>query len=218
MPHSIQTTQKNSPFTGYVQLSPLKANNFAKGMTYTPSIMVGGGIEDKHFKMMLEAGYSTNNVLDVNFEAGPKFKLNKDWTLTTGLKMAYAGEVGDNKNAVAITNSNLKEEFTETLGWNEQSLRGGLKAEANYSTENLNIGVGLEGGYYSKGPEIAMYYDSSVFDGKDSASQSTIFKRDGKNGVYITPTVSADYQLGKGVSLNLKANAFEGNAGIRYTF
>ena len=172
--------------------------------------------------MKLEAGYSANSVLDANVEFAPKFKLNRDWTLATGLKFAYAGEVGNDKNSATLTNSvtynGVKEEYSDTMTWNEQSLRMGLKAEAQYSKNNLKLGVGLEGGFYNLSPDISMSSEVYVGDEQGGKSQILNFERKGKEGAYITPTVSADYQLGKGFSLNLKANAFEGNAGIRYTF
>ena len=142
-------------------------------------------------------------------------------------------EVGSVNMNINDVSSSTEVVQTVNANWKAGETRLGAQAELTFKSKHAKFGVGLEGGLrHSTFPNISMNVTgtkSTVTIENEGKEPTTItsktndfsVKRDlTKKAGYITPTLSAEVQLGKKSNFSFVANAdmYQGQAGIRYTF
>ena len=186
-------------------------------------VKAGVQVEKKAFHAGAEAGIGTG-LLQMRMEAGHKFDLNNKWDLDLTGKAEYKKQLGSPNSYISEQSVKLDNLppvnalFIDT--WAQDEIRLGVKAEAQYSTGRFKLGAGIEGGYRAN--TLGDIYERTHIDG---IVNDTVVKYDsesrfdrGDKGAYITPTLSAEYNVGKGVSFLAKGDLMQGEAGIRWTF
>ena len=219
----IQQSQKPE-VKGYVQ----GGINVA-GMPKAPTqgdlgVKAGVQLEKKAFHAGAEAGIGIG-LFQAKAEVGHKFDLNNKWDLDLAGKAEYKTQLGKPnlvymKNTFALEGMEPQElEYKNSWGFNE--IRLGAKAEAQYTTGKFKLGVGLEGGYRGNTlGDVHIQMRHEYADGKGNAmtyEESAYIDR-GHKGGYVTPTLSAEYNIGKGLSIMAKGDIYQGEAGVRFTF
>jgi hypothetical protein len=158
--------------------------------------------------------------LELKLEAGQKIPLNNKWDLDLTGKADYK------KQYIAI-------KIDTPDSYTSREIKLGAQAEAQYTTGKFELGIGLEGGYRKEvdrtrlgGIEIdpdgpGCWTEPNPFRSR-AASTSSANKEESSNALkakgYITPTVSAKYNINEAISIVTNADLTQGEAGVRFTF
>lgn len=226
---------------GYVQVNAGVIKNAAEEAYSYLGATLGGEVNYKNTYLRGEAGAGT--ALTGKLEIGHEFDIGKNMGLDLSAKGQYSRNnfesslymgVGSgmnmNINGVSYPVENVQ---TANANWKAGETRLGAQAELTFKSKHAKFGVGLEGGLrHSTSPNISMNFAGTQStltienEGKEpttitSKTNDFSVKRDlNKKAGYITPTLSAEIQLGKKSNFSFVANAdmYQGQAGIRYTF
>lgn len=219
----IQQSQKTE-VKGYVQ-----GGINVVGMPKAPiqgdlGIKAGAQVEKKAFHASAEAGIGIG-LFQAKAEVGHKIDLNNNWDLDLAGKAEYKAQLGHQNNL--IINGYVDTEGQEPLGfeykasWAHNEIRLGAKAEAQYTTGKFKLGAGIEGGYRANTlDDIHFQHNAEFVDmaGEKHSANNEVYVDCGHKGGYFTPTVSAEYNIGKGFSVMAKGDIYQGEAGVRFTF
>ena len=219
MGHNANVTQSNGAH-GYVQLSPLKVKTLVN-TGWTPTVTAGFNAENKHVRFNAEAGIGPN-IFDAHLEVGGKIPLKENLTLKPAIVADYAQQIGEENCAILeasiIVNGQLYEESEIRESWHDQALKAGVATDLEYTKGKWKIAGGIEAGIRGV-TEVDLYGEVQYTDPDGKVhSNYAHYNNGGDSGFYITPRFASEYGLGKGFSINAKANIHEGNIGIRYTF
>ena len=222
---NLQQSPK-TPVKGYVQGSFNVANMPKAPVLGDVGVKAGIQVEKKGFHAGAEAGIGFN-LMQAKAEVGHKFDLNNKWDLDLTGKAEYKTQYGSPKNWLNLSYDvqygdapSQNYQVNETWEWNHNEIRLGAKAEANYTTGNFKLGAGIEGGYRAN----SLYDINSHLQVEHEANGENQVVEAGYNlplkskGAYITPTVSAEFNAGKGISFVAKGDIYQGEAGVRFTF
>ena len=231
--------------TGYAGVQAGIINNSAKEKFLNTGAVLGG--EARYKGAFARAQVMGGTAIGAEAQLGYEFDLGKNMGLELSAKtQMYKNLVSDlgstthtaefHHNAeYSIVNEQgqteiINQSFDEnhTSSWNHSMQQTGLKAQLNFGSEKARFGVGIEAGTRnSQRPNISYSSDiNSNIDIKNgdkivnvqNLAQVTAVNVD--NGVkgYITPTVTAKVNLGKGFTFNASADLNQGQAGIRWNF
>lgn len=157
---------------------------------------------------------------ELKLEAGQKIPLNNKWDLDLTGKVDY-------KKYDSGTLQIDKETYTI------RELKLGAQAEAQYTTGKFELGIGLEGGYAKEVDRTRSGGIEIDPDGPDCWTEPNPFRSRAASGNsanneetsnplkakgYITPTVSAKYNINEAISIVAKADLTQGEAALRFTF
>ena len=241
MTEPLSINQKPQVFKGYVQAQ----GGFASaGADKIALFGVTGGVEarKKGFHAGAEVGVGT--MFQAKAEIGKEFSIGKNMGLDLSGKAEYkqsllgtSSEIYEysSNNDVAVmlengqnVNYSLSTPAIAANIWTPGETRFAGSAKLKYEKKNVNIGVGVEGGYRANNaPNTKLNFSSNQTinvskDGEtktyDYSTQATIGKNKHMSGAYITPTVSAEVKAGKHISFTANADMYQGQAGIKYTF
>ena len=200
---------------------------------------LGGEINYKGTYLKAEAGAGT--ALSGRVELGHEFDIGKNLGFEISSKAQTIRNLKSNSyhtefdtrmngeiNGVPYSIGNL---HTGDSKWYSGETRLGAAAKLNFKSKNAKFGIGLEGGMRkSTARDVSFYFadHESVTVSVNGERPETVtlgaectqhLNLNQKNG-YITPTVSAEVNLGKKSGFSFVANAdlYQGQAGIRYTF
>ena len=241
MTEPLSINQKPQVFKGYVQAQ----GGFASaGADKIALFGVTGGVEarKKGFHAGAEVGAGT--MFQAKAEIGKEFSIGKNMGLDLSGKAEYRqsllGKNIENENYSSTTDVTLKLENEQdvnyhyeapvsiTSKWASRETRYAGSAKLKYQKGNVNIGVGVEGGYRANNAPDTNYnviINEKISVSKDGETktydiptQISSNKNRHMSGAYITPTVSAEVKAGKHISFTANADMYQGQAGIRYTF
>ncbi len=180
-------------------------------------VLFGGEIEKKGTYLKGEIGYGT--AFKAGVEAGHQF----DWKNNMGLELsANAQYLRDNSESKINNTVNVNGYgYSFSNKWNDGYAKAGVSGMFTFEGKKGSIKAGVEGGYRTNFASNVNHNVDLIVKPQDkpSVNYNTSFK--GKEeGVYITPKVSAELNLGKKGNWSLIADAdiYQGKAGIRYTF
>ena len=218
MGHNANVTQSNGAH-GYVQLSPLKVKTLVNPQG-APTVTAGFNAENKYVRFNAEAGIGPN-IFDAHLEVGGKIPLKENLTLKPAIVADYTRQTGD-KNQAILTSSievnGQREENVLIESWHDEAIKLGIATDLEYTKGKWKLTGGIEAGIRGA-TEVDLYSEVNYIDPEGNEHQAaTSYNNGGKSGYYITPRMATEYGLGKGFSINAKANIHEGNIGIRYTF
>lgn len=212
--------------TGYVQANAGIISNAAKEKYTNAGIAIGGQVNYKKTYLRGEAGAGT--ALTGKLELGHEFDIGKNMGLDLSAKSQYSSSAFKNNSTIelrdrdvvtqnGVTYSSENVAISDTQ-WHPGEIRTGAQAELTFQSKHAKFGVGVEGGLrHSISPDINFNVYGDNMYGECSGSYNLNLN---KNVGYITPTLSAEVQLGKKNNFSFVANAdmHQGQAGIRYTF
>lgn len=205
---------------GYVQLSPIKVKTLVNPQG-APTVTAGFNAENKHVRFNAEAGIGPN-IFDAHLEFGEKIPLKENLTLKPAIVADYAQQIGEKNCAILessiIANGQLYEESEIRESWHDQAIKLGIATDLEYTKGKWKVAWGIEAGIRGV-TEVDLYSEVQCTDPDGKVhSNYAHYNNGGDSGCYITPRMATEYGLGKGFSINAKANIHEGNIGIRYTF
>ena len=209
----------------FIQLGAGYNNLLIDGKTTaTPIFAVGVDINTKSgFHGIAEAKLA--GPPELKLEAGQKISLNNKWDLDLTGKADYKKY---NTGTAQIDNDT----------YTSREIKLGAQAEAQYTTGKFELGIGLEGGYRkevdrsrSGGVEIdpdgpGCWTEPNPFRSRaasgNSGSANFTNREETSKALkakgYITPTVSAKYNINEAISIVANADLTQGEAGVRFTF
>ena len=149
-----------------------------------------------------------------------------------GLELSGNAEYKKSTTPSAFHSSFSAEGYTmsRTNKWHDGLKKAGASLMMTFNGKKGNVKIGAEvGAYANSAPNISHNYTINEDTKVTVDNNETIIRKthteelryNGKNsGAYITPKISAELKLGKTGNWSAVANAdaFGGNAGIRYTF
>ena len=149
-----------------------------------------------------------------------------------GLELSGNAEYKKSTTPSAFHSSFTAGDYTmsRTNKWHDGLKKAGASLMMTFNGKKGNVKIGAEvGAYANSAPNISHNYTINedtklTVDNNEtiiSKSYTAELRYNGKNsGAYITPKISAELKLGKTGNWSAVANAdaFGGNAGIRYTF
>lgn len=209
----------------YVQVEG-GVNNYTNTRKLNLGATLGGQIKKGSTYANAEVGYGT--AFKAKAEVGHEFNIGKN----TGLDLSANAEYKKSTLSSSYTTS-FRTDNTMVLDsnkWHDGLKKAGASLMMAFHGKKGNVKVGAEvGTYANSAPNITRNYTISedkklTVNNKETIIRETHnaeFSYNGKNsGGYITPKISAELNLGKkgNWSAVANANAFGGNAGIRYTF
>lgn len=225
--------------------TPLKKEAYAQiqAGAYSPTAgkaklnvgaLLGGEISKNGTYANAEVGLGSS--FSASVKVGHEFNIGKNM----GLELSANGEYLRNnfestfKSHMEINSPNWQEQAGLKTTWHDGYKKAGAGLSLNFNGEKGNIKIGVEGGYSTNNtPQITHQYDAQKTQNatiQTTAQDVNITSVQNKTvkmsynghqaGAYITPTISAELNLGKSGhwSAVMDADRFQGNAGIRYTF
>ena len=190
-------------------------------------VNIGGAFFD------LQGSVGTNYGLSANM--GYDFDFKKDMGLELSVGASMKGEFVKQEVSICTKQEDLEYSFKYESGFAD--LRYKAAAKYTYEPEWGSIKVGVEGGY--RAAYGSLYVDDNIIindrytinKGQPMTSQEIVnllesgvykvlpdVKQKNADGIYVTPTVEAEVNLGKGFSAVANADMYGGKAGIKYTF
>ena len=236
---------KNVKVTGYTGVQAGIIRNSAKENFLSSGAILGGEVSYKRaFARTQVMGGTT---LGAEAQIGYEFDLGRNMGLELSAKtQMYKNLVSDlgsttqtaefHHNAeYSIVNEQgqaeiISQSFDEnhTSSWKHGMQQTGVKAQLNFGSQKAQFGVGVEAGTRnSLRPNISFSSNinstieikagDKTVDVQNLAKLTAVKVDNGAKG-YVTPTLTAKVNLGKGFSLNANADLYQGQAGIRYNF
>ena len=180
----------------------------------------------------MEAGYGT--AFKAKTEVGHEFNIGKNMGLELSANAQYTRSNHHSTADTKITYTNPYEckEYSSTTSWKDGLRKAGGALALNFKGKKGNIKAGVEvGAYKNNAPDIQLNVNhQTLVETKNNETQEInkeIYNNSTKcdikqrnSGVYVTPKVSAELNMGKQGNWSLVANAdrFGGNAGIKFKF
>ena len=220
-----QSQQNVRAVRPYIQLAAGYTNFLADGKTSASGALTAGVNINTKSGFYGAAEAKLGAPLEFKLEAGQKIPLNNKWDLDLTGKADYKKY---NTGTAQIDNDT----------YTSREVKLGAQAEAQYTTGKFELGFGLEGGYRkevgrsrSGGVEIDpdgpdCWTEPNPFRSRaasgNSASANFTNREETSNALkakgYITPTVSAKYNINEAISIVANADLTQGEAGVRFTF
>lgn len=225
--------------TGYAQVNAGIVRNPAAECFSNLGAAVGGEVNYRGTYLKAEAG--AGSALTGKAELGHEFDIGKNMGLDISAKAQTTKNLRAN-NYHTEFDTRMNSEISGvpySMGnlhigdakWYSGETRLGAGAELNFKSKNAKFGIGLEGGMRkSTAKDVNFHFADhmSVSTAVNGGEPKTVtlnaehiehLNLSQKRG-YITPTVSAEVNLGKKSGFSFVANAdlYQGQAGIRYTF
>ena len=185
----------------------------------TDSILLFGPTAEgrvQHKGFYAGAGVTAGTGLSADVEIGKEFDINKNWGLDLSANANYTRSLmkDNNKSHISISQSingvvDKRQEFAE---WKPEVTTAGLKAMANYTTNNgkFTFGAGISGQYArNNGKDISLATTEPKM-----AAELKCFKE----GVVVSPELEATWNANKKISLQANANVFGGGITASYKF
>lgn len=229
----MTTPITNTPVktNAYVQVEG-GVNNYTNTKQANLGAALGGEISKGGTFAKAEVGCGT--AFKAKAEVGHEFNIGKNMGLELSANAQYTQS---NKHSTAdfkttYTNSYESKEFSTTTSWKDGLRKAGGALALNFKGKKGNIKAGVEvGAYKNNAPDVHQNFNSqTIVDIKNNETQEThkeIYNynmdydlKQRNSGMYVTPKVSAELNLGKTNNWSLVANAdrFGGNAGVRFKF
>lgn len=148
-------------------------------------------------------------------EAQLKFGHTIDLNKNLSLELAGKGEISRalTKNSGYSISTNVgdtNERFSYSL--NNGYVKAGAGAELNFKGKNFKLGAGVETGYYDNlNRNIHVELKTN-----DTSIIHDVNTRKAK--LYVSPTVSAEYNVNKNLSVVANADIHKQNIGVSWTF
>ena len=155
-------------------------------------------------------------------EVGKEFDINKNWGLDLSAHAGHVGTLCQGKNSSTIehyVNNNGKVDVeTATAEWKPKVTTAGVKAMANYTTNNgkFTFGAGVSGQYATNNAKNVSLTTPYMDDQVPKSTTTNIINH--KEGLVFSPEIKASYNAGKHISLEANGNFFGGGLTARYTF
>ena len=209
----------------YVQVEG-GVNNYTNARELNLGASLGGQINKGKTYANAEVGYGTT--FKARAEVGHEFNIGKNM----GLELSGNAEYKKSTTPSAFHSSFSAEGYTMSRinKWHDGLKKAGASLMMTFNGKKGNVKIGAEvGAYANSAPNISHNYTINEDTKVTVDNNETIIRKthteelryNGKNsGAYITPKISAELKLGKTGNWSAVANAdaFGGNAGIRYTF
>ena len=226
MTQPITTNTTPVKTNAYVQAEG-GVNNYTNARGLNLGATLGGEINKGGTYANAEIGYGT--AFKARAEVGHEFNIGKNM----GLELSGNAEYKKSTTPSAFHSSFSAEGYTmsRTNEWHDGLKKAGASLMMTFNGKKGNVKIGAEvGAYANSAPNISHNYtineDTTIatVDNNEtiiSKSYTAELRYNGKNsGAYITPKISAELKLDKTGNWSAVANAdaFGGNAGIRYTF
>lgn len=226
MTQPITTNTTPVKTNAYVQAEG-GVNNYTNARRLNLGATLGGEINKDGTYANAEIGYGT--AFKARAEVGHEFNIGKNM----GLELSGNAEYKKSTTPSAFHSSFSAEGYTmsRTNEWHDGLKKAGASLMMTFNGKKGNVKIGAEvGAYANSAPNISHNYtineDTTIatVDNNEtiiSKSYTAELRYNGKNsGAYITPKISAELKLDKTGNWSAVANAdaFGGNAGIRYTF
>lgn len=196
--------------------------------------LLGGEISKNGTYANAEVGLGSS--FSASVKVGHEFNIGKNM----GLELSANGEYL-RSNLESTFKSHIEgyqpngQEYADLKStWNDGYKKAGAGLSLNFNGKKGNIKIGVEGGYRANNaPQIIHQHNvqqtQNITIHKPSQDVNMISTQNKtvkisynghQAGAYITPTISAELNLGKNGhwSAVMDADRFQGNAGIRYTF
>ena len=199
--------------------------------TYLSAELAGGTAMAGKVQLGHEFDLGKNFGLDLSAKAQGSFatKRSKNDThidLTTTQALTYKDE---QTGAVKQESATIGDRFDIHTDWVDGETRLGAGAQFTFKSKNFKIGLGAEAGKRSTIANDANHHVEShiraVYTDNEGKQQvidnNKVYNKTfdiGKTKTYITPTVSAELNLGKKFSLMANGDMHQQQVGIRYNF
>ena len=238
---------KNVKLTGYTGVQAGAVRNASNETYANAGAILGGEVNYKgtFLKGQVEAGTALGSKLELGhtFDIGRNMGLEISANAQRSMGLASSkGQKGNdipysistgvsiNTESGELHEINYNEQGSVKAGgsWRKSDSRYGLQAKLTFGSEKARFGAGIEAGMHSDNRPTVSYEsinnttidviigDKKISDNYSQNVQGVVVSQKTKG--FVTPTLSADINLGKGFSLNAKADFYQGSAGIRYNF
>ena len=209
----------------YVQVEG-GVNNYTNARELNLGASLGGQINKGKTYANAEVGYGTT--FKARAEVGHEFNIGKNMGLELSGNAEYIKSTVSNTYTTSLRTNNAM--VIDSNKWHDGLKKAGTALMMSFHGKKGNIKIGAEVGVYANSaPNITKNYTINedkklTVNNKETIIRETHnaeFSYNGKNsGAYITPKISAELKLDKTGNWSAVANAdaFGGNAGIRYTF
>ena len=201
-------------------------NNYTNARGLNLGATLGGEINKAGTYANAEVGYGT--AFKEKAEVGHEFNIGKNMGLDLSANAEYKKSTVSNTYTTSLRTDNAM--VRDSNKWHYGLKKVGTALMMSFHGKKGNIKIGAEVGVYANSaPNITKNYTINVDKKLTVNNIETIireiynaeFCHNGSNsGMYVTPKISAELNLGKKGHWSAVANAdaFGGNAGIRYTF
>ena len=240
-----EPVSKKIQLSGYTGIQAGLIRNSAKENFLNTGVILGG--EASYKGAFARAQVMGGTTVGAEAQIGYEFDLGKNMGLELSAKtQMYKNMVNDLGSTTSKLNSNYQNEHTiinqngqattisqyfdndNTSSWKHGMQQSGLKAQLNFGSNNARFGVGVEAGTRSSlrpniscssniNSTIEVKEGNKTIDIQNYAETASVKIDNGVEG-YVTPTLTANVNLGKGFSFNANADLYQGQAGIRYNF
>ena len=209
----------------YVQVEG-GVNNYTNARGLNLGATLGGQINKGKTYANAEVGYGTT--FKARAEVGHEFNIGKNMGLDLSANAEYKKSTVSSSYTTSLRTNNAM--VIDSNKWHDGLKKAGAALMMTFNGKKGNIKIGAEvGAYANSAPNISHNYTINEDTKVTVDNNETIIRKthtaelryNGKNsGAYITPKISAELKLGKTGNWSAVANAdaFGGNAGIRYTF
>ena len=228
---TIPITNTPVKANAYVQVEG-GVNNYTNAQQANLGAALGGEISKGGTFAKAEVGYGT--AFKAKTEVGHEFNIGKNMGLELSANAQYTRSNHHSTADTKITYMNPYEskEYSSTTSWKDGLRKAGGALALNFKGKKGNIKAGVEvGAYKNNAPDIQLNVNyQTLVETKNNETQEInkeIYNNSTKcdikqrnSGVYVTPKVSAELNMGKQGNWSLVANAdrFGGNAGIKFKF
>lgn len=189
---------------------------------------VEGKVEHKDF--YASAGVTAGTGLSVGAEVGKEFDINKNWGLNLSANANHTRALlGENKTSIIMAHNlqvnrndianNTSVETRGSAQWKPAITTAGVKAMANYTTDNgkFTFGAGLSG-QYAKNNAKDISLTATVKDNNQAINTATSAIKRREEGFVLSPELKAGWNANKHISFEANVNGFGGGVTAKYTF
>lgn len=225
MTQPITTNTTPVKTNAYVQAEG-GVNNYTNARGLNLGATLGGEINKGGTYANAEVGYGT--AFKAKAEVGHEFNIGKNMGLDLSANAEYKKSTVSSSYTTSLRTDNAM--VIDSNKWHDGLKKVGTALMMSFHGKKGNIKIGAEVGVYANSaPNITKNYTIDedkklTVNNKETIIRETHnaeFSYNGSNsGTYVTPKISAELNLGKKGHWSAVANAdaFGGNAGIRYTF
>lgn len=225
MTQPITTNTTPVKTNAYVQAEG-GVNNYTNARGLNLGATLGGEINKGGTYANAEIGYGT--AFKAKAEVGHEFNIGKNMGLDLSANAEYKKSTVSSTYTTSLRTNNAM--VIDSNKWHDGLKKAGTALMMSFHGKKGNIKIGAEvGAYANSAPNITKNYTINedkklTVNNKETIIRETHnaeFSYNGSNsGMYVTPKISAELNLGKKGHWSAVANAdaFGGNAGIRYTF
>lgn len=207
---------------GYVQIEG-GVNNYVNTQEANIGATLGGQISKGGTYANAEVGYGT--AFKAKAEVGHEFSIAKNMGLELSGNAEYVKSNTESSYNTKFTVITDEQPQTMSMGnkWHDGFKKAGGALMMTFVGKRGNVKAGIEAGAYANNaPDISTTYRATVDseNGDNHSLQQHSELKARRSGMYVTPKVSAELNLGKKGNWSVVANAnkFGGNAGVRFTF